>query len=195
MPRTAKIERNTQETQIALELNLDGSGRADVSTGVGFFDHMLTLLTGHSLIDLTVKATGDLHVDSHHTVEDIGIALGEAFGLALGNKSGIRRYGHFTLPMDETLATSAVDFSGRPYLAYRVTFPVPTVGNFDLELVREFWQGFVNASRCNLHLMLHYGDNGHHIAEAVFKATARAIRMAVEPDPRQSGIPSTKGVL
>lgn len=195
MPRTARIERTTNETQIALELSLEGSGRANVSTGVGFFDHMLTLLTGHSLIDLTVKATGDLDVDAHHTVEDVGIALGEAFGLALGNKSGIRRYGHFTLPMDETLATAAIDFGGRPYLVYRVTFPNPTVGTFDLELVREFWQGFVNASRCNLHLMLHYGDNGHHIAEAVFKAAARAIRMAVEPDLRQDGIPSTKGVL
>ncbi|MCL2622067.1 MAG: imidazoleglycerol-phosphate dehydratase HisB [Planctomycetaceae bacterium] len=195
MPRTATIERNTKETQITLELNLDGTGRADISTGVGFFDHALTLLAGHSLIDLTVKAQGDLEVDAHHTVEDVGIALGEALGLALGNKSGIRRYGHFTLPMDETLATAAVDFSGRPYLVYRVTFPSPTVGNFDLELVREFWQGFVNASRCNLHLVLHYGDNGHHIAEAVFKATARAIRMAVEPDPRQAGIPSTKGML
>ncbi|MCL2117347.1 MAG: imidazoleglycerol-phosphate dehydratase HisB [Planctomycetaceae bacterium] len=195
MPRTARMERHTQETQIVLELNLDGSGRADLSTGVGFFDHMLTLLAGHSLIDLTVKANGDLNVDAHHTVEDVGIVLGEAFGLALGSKSGIRRYGHFTLPMDETLATSAVDFSGRPYLVYRVTFPSPTVGAFDLELVREFWQGFANASRCNLHLLLHYGENGHHIAEAVFKAAARAIRMAVEPDPRQSGIPSTKGVL
>ena len=195
MPRTAKIERNTRETQIVLELNLDGTGRADVSTGVGFFDHMLTPLAGHSLVDLTVRATGDLEIDAHHTVEDAGIALGEAFATALGNKSGIRRYGHFTLPMDESLATSAIDFSGRPYLVFRVTFPAPTVGNFDLELVREFWQGFVNASRCNLHLLLHYGDNGHHIAEAVFKAAARAIRMAVEPDPRQVGVPSTKGVL
>ena len=195
MARTATMERNTQETQIILELNLDGTGRADVSTGIGFFDHMLTLLTGHSLMDLTVKANGDLHVDAHHTVEDVGIVLGEAIGLALGNKSGIRRYGHFTLPMDETLVTSAVDFSGRPCLVYRVTFSASTVGTFDLELVREFWQGFVNASRCNLHLLLHYGENGHHIAEAVFKATARAIRMAVEPDLRQTGVPSTKGVL
>ena len=195
MPRKAKIKRDTKETQIVLELNLDGTGLANVSTGIGFFDHTLTLLAGHSLIDLTVKAQGDLEVDSHHTVEDVGIALGEAFGTALGNKSGIRRYGHFTLPMDETLATVAVDFSGRPCLVYRVTFPAPTVGTFDLELVREFWQGFVNASRCNLHLLLHSGDNGHHIAEAVFKASARAIRMAVEPDPRQTGVPSTKGVL
>ena len=195
MPRTAKIERNTKETQITLELNLDGNGRAEVSTGVGFFDHMLTLLAGHSLVDLTVKATGDLDVDAHHTVEDVGIALGEAFGMALGNKAGIRRYGHFTLPMDETLATAAVDFSGRPFLAYNVTFKTQTVGTFDLELVREFWQGFVNASRCNLHLLLHYGENGHHIAEALFKATARAVRMAIETDPRQSGVPSTKGIL
>jgi len=195
MPRTARIERNTKETQIILELNLDGTGRADVSTGIGFFDHMLTLLAGHSLVDLTVRATGDLDIDAHHTVEDVGIALGEAFLAALVSKSGIRRYGHFTLPMDETLATAAVDFGGRPYLVYRVTFPVPTVGTFDLELVREFWQGFVSVSRCNLHLLLHYGDNGHHIAEAVFKATARAIRMAVEPDLRQVGVPSTKGVL
>ena len=195
MSRTTHIERNTKETQIVLELNIDGTGRADVTTGIGFFDHALTLLAGHSLMDLTVKANGDLDVDSHHTVEDVGIVLGEAIGLALGDKTGIRRYGHFTLPMDETLVTAAIDFSSRPFMVYRVTFPVSTVGTFDLELVREFWQGFVNASRCNLHLMLHHGENGHHIAEAVFKASARAIRMAVEPDLRQSGIPSTKGVL
>lgn len=195
MPRTAKIERNTKETQITLDLNLDGNGRADVSTGVGFFDHMLTLLAGHSLVDMAVKATGDLEVDSHHTVEDVGIALGEAFGLALGNKAGIRRYGHFTLPMDETLVTAAIDFSGRPFLVYDVAFKTQTVGTFDLELVREFWQGFVNASRCNLHLLLHYGENGHHISEALFKAVARSVRMAVEPDPRQTGVPSTKGML
>ncbi|MDR1491118.1 MAG: imidazoleglycerol-phosphate dehydratase HisB [Planctomycetaceae bacterium] len=193
--RTAKIERNTKETQIILELNLDGSGCADISTGVGFFDHALTLLTAHSLIDLTVKATGDLYIDAHHTVEDVGISLGEAFFRALGDKSGIRRYGHFTLPMDETLIASAVDFSGRPFLVYHVLFKTPALGNFDLELVREFWQGFANTSRCNLHIVSHYGENGHHLAEAVFKATARAIRMAIELDPRQTSVPSTKGTL
>ncbi|MDO5582008.1 MAG: imidazoleglycerol-phosphate dehydratase HisB [Planctomycetia bacterium] len=195
MARTAKITRNTKETKIALSLNLDGEGKAKISTGIGFFDHMLNLFTAHSLIDLMLDVHGDLEVDGHHTVEDVGIALGTAFKEALGDKKGIHRYGHFLLPMDETLAQTALDFSGRPYLVYHVPFPVPTTGNFDFDLINEFWQGFVNSSSCNLHVNILQGGNGHHIAEAVFKSVARSIRMAVEMDPRQKGIPSTKGVL
>lgn len=193
--RTASITRNTKETQIALALNLDGNGQSEIGTGLGFFDHMLTLFAAHSMIDLTIEAKGDLHVDGHHTVEDVGIALGQAFFIALDDKRGINRYGHFTLPMDETLASAAVDFSGRPCLIYNVQFQTPRIGMFDTELVREFWHGFVGSAACNLHLNLHYGINAHHVAEALFKATARAIRMAVENDPRQKGIPSTKGTL
>ena len=193
--RTTTITRNTKETQISLTLNLDGSGQSEISTGLGFFDHMLTLFAAHSLTDLTIEAKGDLYVDGHHTVEDVGIALGQAFSMDLGEKRGIRRYGHFTLPMDETLASAVVDFSGRPCLVYKVAFASTKIGLFDTELVREFWQGFVGAAGCNLHLTLHDGENGHHIAEALFKAAARAIRMAVEVDPRQPGIPSTKGTL
>jgi len=193
--RTSTFTRNTKETQITLTVNLDGSGRADVASGIGFLDHMLTLFAAHSLIDLDVRATGDLCIDAHHTVEDIGIALGRTLTETLGTKEGIRRYGHFTLPMDEVLVTVAVDFCGRPYLAYDVEFKNPRIGNFDTELVHEFWQGFSASAVCNLHLLLHYGTNGHHIAEALFKATARAVRMAVELDPRQQGVPSTKGVL
>ncbi|GHT18868.1 imidazoleglycerol-phosphate dehydratase [Planctomycetales bacterium] len=193
--RTATISRNTKETQISLTLNLDGNGASAISTGVGFFDHMLTLFAAHSMIDIKIDAKGDLHVDGHHTVEDVGIALGQAFAAALADKHGIRRYGHFTLPMDETLASVAVDFSGRPCLVYHVEFQTPKIGLFDTELVHEFWQGFVQASNCTLHLTLHYGTNGHHAAEALFKAAARAIRAATENDPRQIGIPSTKGTL
>jgi imidazoleglycerol-phosphate dehydratase len=195
MPRYAAIERNTNETQIAVSLNLDGTGTSKIMTGLGFFDHMLTLFSAHSLVDLTLECRGDLHVDGHHSVEDTGIALGQAFAVALGDKSGIRRYGFFTLPMDETLATAAIDFSGRAAFVYQVPFSTAKIGDFDTELVHEFWQAFANAANCTLHLNLHYGTNGHHIAEAVFKATARAIRNAVEHDPRQHGIPSTKGVL
>ncbi|MDR2705680.1 MAG: imidazoleglycerol-phosphate dehydratase HisB [Planctomycetaceae bacterium] len=193
--RTATINRNTKETQISLTLNLDGNGTSSISTGVGFFDHMLTLFAAHSMLDLNIDAQGDLHVDGHHTVEDVGIALGQAFAQALGDKRGIRRYGYFTLPMDETLATTAIDFSGRPCFVYKVEFQKTKIGLFDTELVHEFWQGFVNSSACNLHQILHYGENSHHIAEALFKATARSVRMAVETDPRQSGVPSTKGTL
>ncbi|MCL2005085.1 MAG: imidazoleglycerol-phosphate dehydratase HisB [Planctomycetaceae bacterium] len=193
--RTASIVRNTNETQIALTLQLDGTGKPEITTGLGFFDHMLTLFTAHALIDLTIQCNGDTHVDGHHTVEDVGIALGQAFAETLGNKIGLRRYGHFTLPMDETLATAAVDFSGRPCLVYNVVFPSSQVGQFDTELVREFWQGFANAAKCTLHLNLHYGTNTHHIAEALFKSAARALRMAVETDPKQKSVPSTKGVL
>ncbi|MGI6402596.1 MAG: imidazoleglycerol-phosphate dehydratase HisB [Thermoguttaceae bacterium] len=193
--RVAAIERNTKETQIKLEINLDGSGKSQIETGLGFFDHMLTILAAHSKVDMTIKVHGDLEVDGHHTVEDVGIALGQAFEQALGAKEGIRRYGFFILPMDEALAETAIDFGGRPYFVYNATYPVERVGNFDLELVREFWQGFANAARCNLHINVPYGQNGHHIAEGIFKSTARSIRVAVESDPRQKGVPSTKGTL
>jgi imidazoleglycerol-phosphate dehydratase len=195
MARTAHIQRKTTETDIALELNLDGSGQAQIDTGVGFFDHMLTLLAKHGALDLTVKASGDLHVDQHHTVEDVGICFGQALKQALGDKSGIRRYGHFTLPMEETLVTTALDLSGRYYLVFQATFPTPKIGDFDSELVEDFWQAAAANCLCNLHVMAHYGRNSHHISEAIFKATARALRMAVEPDPRMPGVPSSKGTL
>lgn len=195
MPRTANINRQTAETQIELELNLDGAGQSNLSTGVGFFDHMLTLWSKHSACDLTVRATGDLHVDQHHTVEDVGICLGLALRQALGDKSGIRRYGHFTLPMDETLVTSAVDFGGRHALVFQAEFPTEKIGDFDTQLVEEFWQAVSGTALANLHILLHHGRNSHHISEAIFKATARAMRMAIEPDPRMTGVPSTKGTL
>lgn len=193
--RTASIERNTKETQIKLSINLDGTGASNISTGLGFFDHMLTLFSSHSKVDLDLEVHGDLDVDGHHTVEDVGIALGAAFIKALGDKKGIRRYGFFMLPMDETLAYTAIDFSGRPFLVFNAKFPVERVGNFDLELVNEFWQGFANTAACNLHINVPYGGNGHHISEAIFKSVARSVRAAVENDPRQTGVPSTKGVL
>jgi len=195
MPRTAQIRRETGETKVSLALDLDGTGRADVATGVGFFDHMLTLLAKHSLIDLTIKADGDLHVDAHHTVEDVGICLGQALAQALGNKAGIRRYGCMTLPMDETLATVAVDLSGRPFCVWRADVPLETLGIFNASLAEEFWRAVSSAGAFNLHVVLHHGRNTHHIIESIFKATARALRQAVETDPRMSGIPSTKGVL
>jgi len=195
MSRTASIQRKTNETEIYLELNLDGSGQADVKTGVGFLDHMLELLAKHGAFDLRVAARGDLHVDQHHTVEDTGICLGQAFREALGDKAGIRRYGHFTLPMEETLVTVAVDLSGRYALAFNAPLPSPKIGAFDSELLEDFWQAFAANTLCNLHVLLHYGRNSHHIAEAVFKGTARALRMAVEADPRMTGVPSTKGSL
>ena len=193
--RTASITRDTKETQIRLAINLDGSGVSKIDTGLGFFNHMLTIFSSHSKIDLDLTVKGDLDVDGHHTVEDVGIALGRAFSEALGDKRGIRRYGFFILPMDETLAEAVVDFSGRPYCVYNARFPVERVGDFDLELVREFWLGFANSVACNLHINVRYGENGHHIAEAIFKSVARAIRAAVETDPRQKGVPSTKGTL
>ena len=195
MSRTASIQRKTNETEIYLELNLEGSGQADVKTGVGFLDHMLELLAKHGAFDLRVAARGDLHVDQHHTVEDTGICLGQAFREALGDKAGIRRYGHFTLPMEETLVTVAVDLSGRYALAFNAPLPSPKIGAFDSELLEDFWQAFAANTLCNLHVLLHYGRNSHHIAEAVFKGTARALRMAVEADPRMTGVPSTKGSL
>ena len=195
MSRTATIQRKTAETDIELELNLDGSGASSIATGVGFFDHMLTLLAKHAAIDLRVKAVGDLHVDQHHTVEDVGICFGQALKQALGDKAGIRRYGHFTLPMEETLVTSAIDLSGRYFLVFQAEFPSSKIGDFDSELVEDFWQAAAANALCNLHVLAHHGRNSHHISEAIFKATARALRMAVEPDPRMTGVPSTKGVI
>jgi imidazoleglycerol-phosphate dehydratase len=195
MARSATIDRKTAETKIQLTLNLDGTGQADVATGVGFLDHMLTLLAKHAVIDLSVRADGDLHVDQHHTVEDTGICLGQAIRQALGVKAGIRRYGHFTLPMEETLATVAIDLSGRYAFVFRADFPSQKIGDFDSELVEDFWQAAAANALCNLHVLVHYGRNSHHVSEAIFKATARALRMAIEPDLRMSGVPSTKGTL
>jgi imidazoleglycerol-phosphate dehydratase len=195
MPRTAAVTRRTTETRIELTVNLDGNGRADVATGVGFFDHMLTHVARHGLFDLTVKADGDLHIDAHHTVEDVGICLGQALKEALGDKTGIRRYGDCTLPMDDTLVTAAVDLSGRACFVWRAELPNVVLGTFSAELAEEFWRAVATTGAFNLHVVLHHGRNTHHILEAVFKACARAVRMAVEPDPRVSGVPSTKGVL
>ena len=195
MVRTAGIERVTNETTIRLQLNLDGTGTAAIKTGVGFLDHMLELLTKHGVIDLEVQATGDLHVDQHHTVEDVGICLGQAFREAVGDKSGICRYGHFTLPMEETLVTTAVDLSGRYAMVFEVEFPTAKIGDFDSELVEDFWQAFAANALCNFHTVLHHGRNSHHISEAIFKSAARALRMATEADPRVTGVPSTKGTL
>lgn len=195
MPRTARIERTTAETKVELELNLDGIGEAQSTTGVGFLDHMLVLLAKHSAVDLNVKAVGDLEVDQHHTVEDVGICLGQAVRQALGDKKGISRYGHFALPMEEALVTSAVDLGGRAYFVCEAELPTPKIGNFDSQLVFDFWQAFAANALCNLHIVVHYGRNSHHIAEGMFKATARALRMAVSLDNRAKGVPSTKGKL
>jgi imidazoleglycerol-phosphate dehydratase len=195
MARTAQIRRETGETRIELALNLDGGGEVQVATGVGFFDHMLTLLGRHSLIDLRIQAAGDLHVDAHHTVEDVGLCLGRALLQALGDKAGIRRYGCMTLPMDETLVTAAIDLSGRPVCVWQADVPLETLGTFNSQLAEEFWRGVSSAGLLALHVVLHHGRNTHHIIEGIFKATARALRQAVEPDPRMTGIPSTKGVL
>ena len=195
MPRNATINRSTRETQIQLELNLDGAGAGSWQTGVGFLDHMLELFTRHGAFDLKVEAKGDLHVDQHHTVEDVGICLGQAVKQALGDKAGIRRYGHFTLPMEETLCTTAIDLSGRYYLVWNASFASPRIGDFDSELVEDFFQAFAANALCNLHILVHYGRNSHHVAEAIFKSAARALRHAVEFDPRLTGVPSTKGTL
>ncbi len=195
MSRTATIQRTTGETNINLSLDLDGDGSGQRNSGIGFLDHMLDLLAKHSLIDLTVDAKGDLHVDDHHTAEDIGIALGQAVDNALGDRAGTRRYGHFTLPMDECLVTAAVDLGGRYAFEYHAPIAAFKIGTFDSELVEHFWQSFAANANCNLHVVLHHGRNAHHIAECVFKTIARAIRMAAENDPRSTGIPSTKGVL
>src|SRR5262245_36926490 len=195
MARIASIDRKTRETQVRLKLNLDGSGVGSWQTGVGFLDHMLELFARHGALDLKVEAKGDLHVDQHHTVEDVGICLGQAMKQALGDKAGIRRFGHFTLPMEETLCTTAIDLSGRYYLVFNASFSNPKIGDFDTELVEDFWQAFAANALCNLHVLVHYGRNNHHIAEAIFKCTARALRQAVEADPRMTGVPSTKGTL
>ena len=193
--RTAKIDRETGETTVALTLNLDGTGAHEIGTGVGFLDHMLELLARHGLVDLTVKATGDTHVDFHHTTEDVGICLGKGIGEAVGDKAGIVRYGSVALPMEDALVTVALDLSGRPMLVWDVRFPAAKVGDFDTELVREFFQAVANSGLLNLHVVLHHGVNAHHVAEACFKGFARALRQAVAVDPRQTGVPSSKGVL
>ena len=195
MSRSAKIERNTAETQIVLSLNLDGTGTARVATGVGFLDHMLTLFAKHGLFDLEVSATGDLHIDAHHTTEDVGICLGKALAQAVGDKAGLTRYGSMTLPMEETLVTSAVDLSGRMAFVFRVDFPTEKIGEFDCQLVSVFWEAVAANALMNLHLVLHHGQNSHHISEACFKGTARALRQAIVIDPRQAGVPSSKGTL
>jgi imidazoleglycerol-phosphate dehydratase len=193
--RSAEIVRKTRETDIRLALDLDGQGRSDVKTGIGFLDHMLELFARHALVDLTVACTGDLHVDDHHSTEDVGICLGQAIDRALGDRAGIRRYGHAVLPMDETLVTVAVDLSGRPYWVWEVRMPSAKIGTFDSELVADFWEAVATQGRMNLHVLLHHGRNTHHISEAIFKAAARSLRAAFEIDPRSPGIPSTKGTL
>ena len=194
--RQATITRNTAETQIEVTLDLDGTGTYDNQTGVGFFDHMLDQLSRHSLIDMTIRATGDLHIDDHHTVEDTGIAIGQALVAALGDKKGIRRYGNFLLAMDDSLVRAALDLSARPFLVWNVEFPSEKIGSFDTELVREFFQALSTHGGITLHVDRLHGLNSHHIAEAAFKAVARALREAVEPDPRMAGVlPSTKGAL
>lgn len=194
--RTAKITRDTVETKVSVEINLDGTGLYQNKTGIGFFDHMLDQLTRHALIDMTVKAKGDLHIDDHHTVEDVGLTLGKAFAKALGDKKGIRRYGSCLLPMDDALVRAALDISGRPYLVWNVEMPTPKIGTFDTELVREFFTAFAMQSGLTLHVEALAGFNSHHIAEATFKSVAQALRAAMEIDPRISkAIPSTKGTL
>ncbi len=196
MSRTATIKRTTLETDIALKLDLDGSGQGEIATGVGFLDHMLTALTRHALFDLSVQATGDLHIDAHHTTEDIGIVLGCAFNQAIGDKRGICRFGHAVVPMDEALVEAAIDISGRPLLAWSVAFERPRVGEMDTELFEEFFHAFASNALITLHITQKAGRNAHHVAEACFKATARALRAAVAADPRTGGvIPSTKGSL
>lgn len=194
-PRRATIQRATQETQIELTLHLDGTGQVHVGTGIGFFDHMLHHIGRHGLFDLDIRAKGDLHVDDHHTVEDVGICLGEAIAQAVGDKKGIRRYGFFTLPMEEALAQVAVDLSGRAAIVYHVEYGGSKIGGFDVQLLEEFLRAVALNARMNLHVTVPYGTNDHHIAEAICKATGKALRMAVELDPRETSVPSTKGVL
>ena len=194
--RAAKADRKTAETQIALSVNVDGSGKAVLATGIPFLDHMLDQVARHGMIDLDIQAKGDLHVDSHHTVEDIGITLGQAIARAVGDKKGIRRYGHAYVPLDEALSRVVIDFSGRPGLEYHVQFKRALIGEFDVDLVHEFFQGFANHAQVTLHIDNLRGDNAHHQCETMFKAFARALRMALEPDPRAADvIPSTKGTL
>lgn len=194
--RTANISRKTNETDISVSINLDGSGKFNIATGIGFFDHMLEQLSKHSLIDMDITASGDTHIDDHHTVEDTGIALGQALAKALGERRGITRYASLDLPMDETMTRSAIDVSGRPYLIWKVEFTRNKVGMFDTELFREFFHAFAQNAGITLHIQNLYGENNHHIAETCFKAVARVLRMAIEDDPRQRGVvPSTKGTL
>lgn len=196
MSRTATIERNTLETRILVSIDLDGQGQAELQTGIPFLDHMLDQVARHGLIDLNLRAEGDLHIDAHHSVEDIGITLGQAIAKAVGDKKGIRRYGHAYVPLDEALARVVVDFSGRPGLEYRVKFARARIGDFDVDLFHEFFQGLVNHAAITLHIDRLRGKNAHHVAETIFKAFGRALRMALEPDPRMSGqLPSTKGCL
>ncbi len=195
-PRTAEVRRDTKETQIQVRINLDGTGQSELSTGIGFFDHMLDQIARHGLIDLHIQATGDLHIDGHHTVEDVGIALGQAVAIAVGDKKGLRRYGHAFVPLDEALSRVVVDFSGRPGLEMHVPFKSGMIGQFDSQLAFEFFQGFVNLAFVTLHIDNLRGENAHHQAETVFKAFGRALRDALEIDPRAIGvIPSTKGTL
>ncbi len=195
-PRTAEIVRNTLETQISVAINLDGTGRSQLVTGIPFFEHMLDQIARHGLIDLTIEAKGDLHIDAHHTVEDTGITLGQAFAEALADKKGIARYGHAYVPLDESLSRVVIDFSGRPGLFYHATYTQSRIGTFDVELIHEFFQGFVNHAKATVHIDNLRGRNAHHIAETIFKAFGRAVRAAVAPDPRMAGImPSTKGCL
>ena len=194
--RTAEVQRDTKETQIRVKLNLDGTGVARLATGIPFLEHMLDQVARHGMLDLDIEAKGDLHIDAHHTVEDIGITLGQAFVQALGDKAGIRRFGHAYVPLDEALSRVVIDFSGRPGLTYDVKFTRALIGEFDADLVHEFFQGFVNHAQVTLHIDNLRGDNAHHQCETMFKAFARALRMAVEPDPRAMGsVPSTKGSL
>jgi imidazoleglycerol-phosphate dehydratase len=193
--RSAEVQRNTLETRVRVRIDLDGSGKSALTTGVGFFDHMLDQIARHGMIDLEVEATGDLHIDAHHTVEDVGITLGQALAKAIGDKKGVRRYGHAYVPLDEALSRVVVDLSGRPGLVFEVPFVRGSVGEFDVDLVREFFQGLVNHAGITVHVDALRGDNAHHQAETVFKAFGRAMRMAVEADPRASGVPSTKGSL
>ncbi len=195
MARQAKVTRNTKETQISVALDLDGSGKAKLATGVPFLDHMLDQVARHGVFDLEVAAVGDLHIDAHHTVEDIGITLGQAFAQAIGDKQGVRRYGHAYVPLDEALSRVVVDLSGRPGLALKIDFVRARIGEFDVDLVHEFFQGFTNHALVTLHVDNLKGDNAHHQAETAFKAFGRALRMAVEIDPRVQGVPSTKGSL
>lgn len=195
MAREATVERKTTETDITVRLNVDGTGESRIDTGVGFFDHMLTLFARHGLFDLEIKAKGDLEVDGHHTVEDVGICLGNAFNQALGGKEGITRYGFFILPMNEALATVSVDISGRPFLAYNVDLSAQAIGGFDADLTHEFFQAFVNNAGLTLHVRLQAGTNPHHIVEAIFKGFGRAMDAASTVDPRITGVQSTKGVL
>ena len=195
-PRTAQVSRNTAETQITVTLNLDGTGRSQLATGIGFFDHMLDQIARHGLIDLDVQATGDLHIDGHHTVEDVGIAIGQTVRQAVGDKAGITRYGHSYVPLDEALSRVVIDFSDRPGLVLDARFASGMIGGFDTQLVHEFFQGFVNHAHVTLHIDNLKGVNAHHQVETIFKAFGRALRMALTPDPRAAGqIPSTKGVL